>query len=88
VAAEPSWWTDTTLHARKERHRHGREGCEADADPARLRVLSAGECADGLDADVGGENEEAQRDQLLGAALGVFGADSCTRKEPEHHEAC
>ena len=63
--------TDTTLHTREEWHRHGCESCQTDADPTCLRMLAAGERADGLDADVGGEDEEAQRDQLLGASLSM-----------------
>ena len=58
------------LAAAEQWHRQGREGGEADPDPARLRMRSADERADRLDADVGGEDEEAGGDQLLRTTLG------------------
>ena len=62
--------SDPTLCMGKERHGHRRERGQADSDPARLGMVAAGEGAYRFDRDVGGEDEEAGGDQLLGAPLG------------------
>jgi hypothetical protein len=78
---------DPTLDAREQGHRHGREGSEADPDPARFGVLAAGQGANRLDPDVGRQDEEAEGDQLLGPPLGTLRADSSACEEPENDEA-
>jgi hypothetical protein len=63
---------DPTLDAREQRHRHGRESSEANADPARFGMVAARERANRLDPDIRGEDEEARGDQLLGAPFSAF----------------
>src|SRR5205814_1453065 len=58
----------------EQRHRRRGERGQADPDPARGRVIGVDERAQRLDADVGGEQEEADGDQLLRAPLGAAGA--------------
>jgi len=62
--------TDLALGPREKRHRRRRDGCESNPDPACSRFVSANQVADRLDRDVRGENELAQRDQLLRVPLG------------------
>src|SRR5207237_6041526 len=61
---------DPSLGGREQRHRRRREGSEAYADPARLRVRARNQRVNRLGADVRREEEEACGDQLLGTPLG------------------
>ena len=69
----------------EQRHRRRGERGQADPDPACGWVVAGEECAQRLDADVSGEQEEADCDQLLRAPLGAAGATPLAGEEPEHH---
>jgi hypothetical protein len=64
-----------------------RAGGEADSEPACLGVVLDGERAQRLDGDVGGEQEEAERDELLCAPLGGQGVDARAGEAPDDDEA-
>jgi len=53
------------LRTGEQRHRDGGEGGQADPDPAHLWVIGVGEGTYRLNANVGGENVEADGDHLL-----------------------
>src|SRR5439155_13683456 len=60
---------------------------QADPEPACARLVAVEQAAQRLDADVGGQDEEAECNQLLRAALGPLGADPGAAKEPEDDQA-
>ena len=72
------------LRVGKQRHRRRSERGQADSDPARVRVIAVDERAQCLDADVPGEQEETDGDQLLCAPLGAAGATPRAGEQPEH----
>ena len=49
--------------------------------------MAAGEIADRLDGDEGGEDEELNRDEPLGALLRVFGEQAAAAEAPDDHQA-
>ena len=46
-------------------------------------MLAVDECADGVLGDVGGEHEECDRDEQLGALLGVLGESASAGEAPD-----
>ena len=50
-------------------------------------MMAGDQRADGLEADIGGEQEELDRDELLGARLGRRGEDAMARKAPRDDRA-
>src|SRR2546423_5360462 len=74
---------DAALPGRQQRHRRRCEGGEADPEPARVRLVAADQRAQRLDADVGGEDEEGDGEQLLGAPLCRARAETGAGEEPQ-----
>ena len=58
----------------EQRHRDQRDDRDADPDRAAAGVIAAGEGDGRVDGDVCGEQPEGDRDELLGASLGVLGS--------------
>jgi hypothetical protein len=74
VAAEPSWlpsrrlaWPNTGMRRSRSAPARSRSSC--------VGLFTGEEATCGFDADVGGEQEERHRHDVLGALLGVRGVD-------------
>ena len=74
---------DVGFGAGEQRHRDQRDDREADPDRAAAGVIAAGEGDGRVDGDVCGEQPEGDRDELLGASLGVLGVGAGVVEAPE-----
>jgi hypothetical protein len=61
--------TDAALRAGEKRHRRSGYGRKSATNPARLRMVASDQRPNGLDADVRGQDEEADRDHLLRSSI-------------------
>lgn len=71
-----------------ERGHEDAGGREADAEPAGGGVSAGDQGAKRVLGDVGGEQEEADCDELLRALLGLGGEVPAAREAPDHDDRC
>ena len=81
--AGPELAGDVGFGAGEQRHRDQRDDREADPDRAAAGVIAAGEGDGRVDGDVCGKQPEGDRDELLGASLGVLGVGAGVVEAPE-----
>src|ERR1035437_7558211 len=80
--------TDAAPGASEERHDEHAGDRQADPDPADAGTVGIDKGAQRGLGDIGGEQEEADRDEPLGALLGVVGEAPLAGEAPDYDDRC